>query len=77
MSETSSIQTKRNRKQYNTVKLIKQVRQVTFFNEKKRKICEWQFEAIFRISGFWHVGWWNLIPSVRLIQVGNNRNGPF
>ena len=30
--------------------------------------------AIFRISGVWHVGWWNLIRSVRLIQVGNNRN---
>ena len=30
--------------------------------------------AIFRISGVWHVGWWNLITSVRLIQVGNNRN---
>ena len=32
------------------------------------------FEAIFSISGVWHVGWWNLVPSVRLIQVGNNRN---
>ena len=27
-----------------------------------------------RISGVWHVGWWHLITSVRLIQVGNNRN---
>ena len=34
MSETSSIQTNRNRKQYRTVKLIKQVRQVTFFKIK-------------------------------------------
>ena len=33
--------------------------------------------AIFRISGVWHVGWWNLITSVRLIQVGNNRNDHF
>ena len=32
---------------------------------------------IFRISGVWHVGWWNLITSVRLIQVGNNRNDHF
>ena len=37
MSETSSIQTKRNRKQYCTVKLIKYVRQVTFFNVKIEK----------------------------------------
>ena len=33
--------------------------------------------AIFCISGIWHVGWWNLITSVRLIQVGNNRNDHF
>ena len=33
--------------------------------------------AIFRISGVWHVGWWNLIESVRLLQVGNNRNDHF
>ena len=33
--------------------------------------------AIFRISGVWHVGWWNLITSVRLKQVGNNRNDHF
>ena len=26
--------------------------------------------------GVWHVGWWNLITSVRLIQVGNNRRAP-
>ena len=25
----------------------------------------------------WRVGWWNLITSVRLIQVGNNRNDHF
>ena len=37
----------------------------------------WQFEAIFRISGVWHVGWWNFITSVRLILVGNNRNDNF
>ena len=39
--------------------------------------CGWQFEVIFRISGVWHVGWWNLITSVRLIQVGNNGNDYF
>ena len=33
--------------------------------------------AIFRISGVWHVGWWNLITSVRLIHVANNRNDHF
>ena len=36
-SETSSIQTQRNRKQYCTVILIKWVRQVTFFNVKIEK----------------------------------------
>ena len=30
-----------------------------------------------RISGVWHVGWWHLITSVRLIQVDNNRNDHF
>ena len=35
----------------------------------KSKICVWQN---FRISGVWHVEWWNLITSVRLKQVGNN-----
>ena len=29
------------------------------------------------ICGVWHVGWWNLITSVRLIQIGNNRNDHF
>ena len=33
--------------------------------------------AIFRISSVWHVGWWNLITRVRLIEVGNNRNDHF
>ena len=47
------------------------------FKCKNRKICGWQFEAIFHISGVWHVRWWNLITSVRLIQVGNNRNDHF
>ena len=32
---------------------------------------------MFRIFGDWHVGWWNLISSVRLIQVGNDRNYHF
>ena len=65
MSVTSSIQTKRNRKQYCTVKPIKQVRQVTFFNVNIEKVVGGNFEAIFCISGVWHVGWWNLITSVR------------
>ena len=73
MSETSSIQTKRNRKHNCTVKLIKTVRQVTFFKVKNENL----WVAVFRISGVWHVGWWNFITSVRLIKVGNNRNGPF
>ena len=33
--------------------------------------------AIFCISSVWHVWWWNLITSVCLIQVGNNRNDHF
>ena len=33
--------------------------------------------AIFRISSVWHVGQWNLITSVCLIQVGNNINDHF
>ena len=37
MSETSSIETKRNSKQYCTVKLIKQVRRITYFNVKIEK----------------------------------------
>ena len=32
---------------------------------------------VFRISCIWHIGWWNLITSVRLIQVSNNRNYHF
>ena len=66
------IQTKRNRKPYCTVKLIK-----SRFLCKNRKICGWQFEAIFCISSVWHVGWWNLITIFYLIQVGNNRNDHF
>ena len=73
MGETSSIQTKRNRKHNCAVKLIKRVRQVTFFKVKNENL----WVAIFRISGVWRVGWWNLITSVRLIQVGNNRNDYF
>jgi len=38
MSEKSSIQTKRNGKQSCTVKPIKQVRQVTFFDVKIEKV---------------------------------------
>ena len=29
------------------------------------------------MSGVWHVQWLNLITSVRLVQVGNNRNYHF
>ena len=48
-----------------------------FFNVKIEKFFGWQFEAIFHISGVWHVGWWNSVSSVRLIPVGNNRNDHF
>ena len=72
MAETSSIQTKRNRKHNCAVKLIK-VRQVTFFKVKNENL----WVAIFRISGVWRVGWWNFITSVRLIEVGNNSNDHF
>ena len=44
-----------------------------FFNVKLKNL--WM--AIFRISVVWHFGWWNLITSVRLVQVGNNRNDYF
>ena len=37
MSEKSFIQTKRDRKQYSTVKLVKSVRQVKFLNVKIEK----------------------------------------
>ena len=37
MTETSSVQTKRNRKQYSTVKLIKYVHQFKFLNVKIEK----------------------------------------
>ena len=33
--------------------------------------------GVFLVSDVWHVGWWSLITSVRLIQVGNNRNDRF
>ena len=76
MSEKSSIQTKRNRKQYSAGKLIKLVRQVTFFNVKIEKFVGGSSRQsfIFHISGVWHVRWWNLTTSVHFIQVGNNRN---
>ena len=53
MSETSSIQTKRNRKQYCTVKPIKQARQVTFFNVKIAKVVggNWRQSFAFPVSG--------------------------
>ena len=79
MSETSSIQTKRNRKQYCTVKLIKYVCQVTFFNVKIEKVVGGNSRKSFAFPvSVWHVGWWNLITSgLRLIQVDNNRNYHF
>ena len=53
MSETSSIQTKRDRKHNCAVKLIKYVRQVTFFFKVKNENL---WVAVFRISGVFHVG---------------------
>lgn len=49
------------------------VRQVTFLIVKIEKLVV----GVFLVSGVWHVGWWSLITSVRLIQVGNNRNDHF
>ena len=46
------------------------VRQVMFLIVKIEKLVV----GIFLVSGVWHVGWWSLITSVRLIQVGNNRD---
>ena len=55
------------------MKLIKKVRQVTFCRVRNENL----WVAVFRIFDVWDVGWWNLIISVRLIQVGNNRNDNF
>ena len=44
-----------------------------FFKVKNENL----WVAVFRISCVWHVVWWNLITSVRLRQVGNNRNDHF
>ena len=44
-----------------------------FFKVKNENL----WVAVFRISGVWHIKWWNLITSVRLIQVRNNRNDYF
>ena len=49
------------------------IRQVTFLIVKIEKLVV----GVFLVSGVWHVGWWSLITSVRLIQVGNNRNDHF
>lgn len=49
------------------------IRQVTFLIVKREKLVV----GVFLVSGVWHVGWWSLITSVRLIQVGNNRNDHF
>ena len=47
--------------------------QVTFLILKIEKFVV----GAFLVSGVWHVVWWSLITSVRLIQVGNNRNDHF
>ena len=47
--------------------------QVTFLILKIEKLVV----GTFLVSGVWHVVWWSLITSVRLIQVGNNRNDHF
>ena len=77
MSETSSIQAKT---KWKTI-LYCETNEISssshVFESKNLKICWWQFEAIFRIFGEWHVGWWNLISSVRFIQVGKDRNDHF
>ena len=73
MSETSSIQTKRNRKQHCTVKLIKKVCQITFFQVKILKFVGGNLSH-FRCLACWVV---ELITSVHLTQVGNNTNDPF
>ena len=54
MSETSSIEAKRNRKQCCTVKLIKNVRQVTFFNIKIEEFVGGNLSH-FRRLAFWVV----------------------
>ena len=74
MSETSYTQTKRNRQQYCTVKLIKQAREVTFFNLKIEKFVGGNLSHFQCLP---HVEWWNSITSVCLIQFGNNRNDHF
>ena len=47
--------------------------QVTFLILKIEKLVV----GAFLVSGVWHVVWWSLITSVRLMQVGNNRNDHF
>ena len=47
--------------------------QVTFLILKIEKLVV----GAFLVSGVWHVVWWSLITSVRLILVGNNRNDHF
>ena len=49
------------------------VRQVLFLIVKIEKLVV----GVFLVSSVWHVGWWCLITSVCLIQVGNNRNDHF
>ena len=47
--------------------------QVTFLILKIEKLVV----GAFLVSGVWYVVWWSLITSVRLIQVGNDRNDHF
>ena len=49
-----------------------------FLNVKIEKVVGGNSRQSFALSGVWHVAWWwNLITSVCLIQIGNNRNDHF
>ena len=75
MSETSSKQTKRNRKEYYTVKTNQINSSSHVFNVKIEKFVGGNHCC--NVVVVMHVGCWNLITSFRLIQVGNNRNDHF
>ena len=75
MSETSSVQTKQNRKQHSTVKLIKQARQVKFLSVKIEKFVGGNSRQSFvcPVSGMLGGG----IYKCPFLQVGYNRNDHF
>ena len=75
MSETSFVQTKQNRKQHSTVKLIKQVRQVKFLSVKIEKFVGGNSRQSFvcPVSGMLGGG----IYKCPFLQVGYNRNDHF